>query len=182
MSRVLVVYGTTEGQARKIAEFVADGLTRRFDDVTLIDAANVPKDFHVEGYAAAFIAASVHMAKHNAAATHFAKKHAAALTSTPSALISVSLHAYGGEPEDLEEARQYADNFSAETGWLPKAVHYAAGALRFAHYDFFKRWIVRQVAKDQGVTPDPSGDVELTDWNALTVFVDTFLREHAPEC
>ena len=183
MSRMLVVYGTTEGQARKIARFIADALTRRAEDVVLIDAADVSKDFPEDlsaaGFSAAFVVASVHMQRHNAAATQFAKARARALTAMPGALVSVSLHAYGGEPEDLEEARAYVDDFCAETGWLPKAVHYAAGAVRFAEVDFFKRWIVRRVAADQGVKREPGGDAELTDWRALSGFVDEFLRDQA---
>jgi menaquinone-dependent protoporphyrinogen oxidase len=180
MAKILIVYATTEGQTRKIAEFVADHLTRRADQVTLLDATDARKDLDLSAFDAVFLAASVHMTRHHAAATDFAKAHAAALTELPAAFISVSLHAYGDDPEDEEEARQYVDIFCAETGWLPTAVHYAAGALRFTRYDFFKRWMARQVAKERGITPDPNGDLEFTDWRALTAFVDDFLRDNVP--
>lgn len=181
MKNFLVVYGTTEGQTRKIAEFIADHLVRRRDAATVVDASAAPKDLDLGSYDAAIVAASVHMTRHNAAAIHFVRAHAGALSKLPSAFVSVSLHAYSGEPEDEEEARGYVDAFCAETGWLPSCVHYAAGALRFTRYDFFKRWMAREVAKERGITPDPNGDLEFTDWRALTAFIDDFLRTHVPE-
>lgn len=39
--KVVVLYGTTEGQTRKIAEFAADKLRVMGDEVTLMDASTV---------------------------------------------------------------------------------------------------------------------------------------------
>ena len=39
MARILVLYGTTEGQTRKIAEVLATELRGRGADVDLVDAA-----------------------------------------------------------------------------------------------------------------------------------------------
>jgi menaquinone-dependent protoporphyrinogen oxidase len=76
--------------------------------------------------------------------------------------------------------RRYVEAFSAETGWTPQAVCYAAGALRFSQYDFFKTLAARRVAKERGVAPDAKGDYEFTDWVALTRFVDEFVTKHVP--
>ena len=40
MKSVLVVYGTTEGQTRKIAEFIAEALRKRGVKVELVDSAS----------------------------------------------------------------------------------------------------------------------------------------------
>ncbi len=181
MAKILVAYATVEGQTRKIAQFIADHLTRRRNEVRLVDLTAPPSDLDPSAYDAAVLAASVHAQRHHAAAFDFAKRHADALSRMPSALVSVSLHAMSSDPEDEEEARAYADVFCAETGWLPRAVCYAAGALRFAQYDFFKRFAARALAKERGITPDKSGDMEFTDWRALGTFVDDFLRAHVPE-
>jgi menaquinone-dependent protoporphyrinogen oxidase len=180
MAKILVAYATVEGQTRKVAQHVADHLSRRRNEVRLVDLAARPSDLDPTAFDAIFVAASVHMGRHNAAATHFAAQHADALSRCPSALISLSLHAASGDPEDEEETRAYADALCKEAGWSPKAICYAAGALRFTQYDFFRRFAARAIAKERGITPDEHGDMELTDWRALEAFVDDFLRAHVP--
>jgi menaquinone-dependent protoporphyrinogen oxidase len=180
MAKILVVYATVEGQTHKIARHVADVLTRRRHDVKLIDAADTGDDLDVAGFDAAVLTASVHFGRHHAAAAHLAAAHAEALNAIPSAFVSVSLHAMGGEPEDAEETAAYADAFAAQTGWRPRAVCHAAGAFRYSKYDFFKRIAARAVAKERGLSLKDDGDIELTDWPALDRFLDAFLKDHVP--
>jgi menaquinone-dependent protoporphyrinogen oxidase len=89
------------------------------------------------------------------------------------------LSAAAGEHGDEESVERCAQKFLYETGWAAREVHHAAGALRFTQYDFFKKWIMRQIAKSQGY--DASGeDVEFTDWRALDAFVESFVSASAP--
>ncbi|PWE18513.1 protoporphyrinogen oxidase [Marinicauda salina] len=178
MADILIVYATVEGQSRRIADLLGDHLVRCKHGRTLVDATDPPEDLDVSAHDAVILVASVHADRHHAAAVNFARKNVAALNRTPSALVSVSLHAASGEAEDEEEMRAYVDRFCAETGWLPRAVHYAAGALRFAQFDFFKRWMARRLTRELGMEFDPERDVELTDWRALEAFADDFLAEH----
>lgn len=180
MAKFLVLYATVEGQTRKIANFVADHLKKRRNAVTVVDAADAPLDLDPTQFDAVFVASPVHMDRHHGAVVHFVKKHVAALQSRPSAFISVSIHAISDEPEDREEMRQYVDNFCRDAAWIPHAVHYVAGALRFAEYDFFKRLAARRVAKQQGFSTRVKDDYEFTDWTALARFVDEFVAQHVP--
>lgn len=43
---VLIIYGTIEGQTRKIATFLADHVRQRGENVTLIDSTDLPKGFN----------------------------------------------------------------------------------------------------------------------------------------
>lgn len=174
--RMLILYGTVEGQTRKIAEFLSDGAVRRGRAATLIDAAHVPVDLELEDYGAVLVASSVHMARHHAGVIDFVKRHAEALNHKKSAFISVSLSAMSDEPEDEADARGYVERFIEETGWRPGRVHFAAGALRFAEYDFFKRWLIRSIAKDRGVDVGGRKEIEFTDWTQLEAFVEEFLH------
>jgi menaquinone-dependent protoporphyrinogen oxidase len=177
VANVLVAYATVEGQTRKIAQFLADGLARRRHDAKLRDLTAEGGDVDLAGFDAVILAASVHVGRHHVAAVQFAADHADALSRKPSAFVSVSIHAMSSDPDDEEEARAYVDAFCAETGWLPRAVSYAAGALRFTKYDFFKRMVARSLAKERGITPGKDGDMEFTDWPALRSFLDGFLRD-----
>jgi len=176
MSEVLIVFATVEGQSRRIAEMLGDHLVRRRHGRTLLDATR-PERTHADPaeFDAVFIVAPVHGEKHHAAITHFVRRHAETLTKNAAALISVSLHAASGEAEDQEEMRDYVDLFCSETGWLPREIHYAAGALRFSEFDFFKKWIARRLARSLEMEIKPGEDVEFTDWRALETFADTFM-------
>lgn len=50
----------------------------------------------------------------------------------------------------------------------------------FSQYDFFKRWIMRRIAREKGTPSDTSQDYEFTDWLALDGFVDDFLAGAGP--
>jgi len=182
MADVLIVYATVEGQSRRIAEMLGDHLVRRRHARTLLDATR-PERTHdtPAAFDAVFIVAPVHGEKHHAAITHFARRHAEVLTRRPAALISVSLHAASGEAEDIEEMRAYVDGFCSDTGWLPRETHYAAGALRFSEFDFFKKWIARRLAASLQMEIRPGEDVEFTDWRALESFADAFMATHVTQ-
>ncbi len=180
MSNVLVLYATVEGQSRKIAEHICDHTVRLCRSARVVDAAHLPASLNLADFDAVIIVASVHMGRHHQAAAHFVRSNAEALQRMPGALVSVSLHAVGLEASDVEEAREYVDLFAGDTGWIPHAVHYAAGALRFTRYDFFKRWMLRRIAAERGLDANKGEDIEFTDWHALDTFVTGFLNTHAP--
>lgn len=182
MAEVLIVYATVEGHSRKIAEHLCDHVVRLCRGARVVDAVRLPADLDLNRFAAAIVVAPVHMGRHHQAIAHFARENAAWLQGRPSALVSVSLHAVELEPGDLEECREYVDQFAAETGWIPQETHYAAGALKFTSYDFFKRWAMRRIVAEKGLSQERAkgGDIEFTDWRALEAFVEQFLNRNAP--
>jgi menaquinone-dependent protoporphyrinogen oxidase len=95
---VLIVYGTTEGQTRKIAEWTATRIRERGHQAKLLDSAALESDLDLETYDA-FIIAAVHQEYHQEAITNFVIAHREVLDAKPSAFISVSLSAVleGGE-------------------------------------------------------------------------------------
>jgi menaquinone-dependent protoporphyrinogen oxidase len=176
MADIVIVYGTTEGQTRKIARHAADHLTREKHHVLLVDAADAPADLAAKIAAAdgVVLASSVHMGRHNAAVARVIDRCRDALAGKPSAFISVSLSILSDDPAEHAEAEGYAAGFFDRAGWTPQAVHHAAGALRYAEYDWMRGWIIRRLAKERGMPVDKSHDYEFTDWKALEKFADDF--------
>lgn len=172
--KILVLYATTEGQTRKIADFVTTRLKSRGDVVAMIDATDVPADLQPQDYDAAILAGSLHVGAYQQPLVHFAKKHADALNDIPTAFLSVSLSAAGKDPEDLKGIAVCADLFQKETGWKPGEVDHVAGAFRFTEYDFFKRWMMKVIAWERGMKTAGVIELELTDWDALGRLVDAF--------
>ena len=176
---VLIVYGTTEGQTRKIASFMADRIRERSETVTLIDSIAVPKELDVEGFDAVIAAGSVHNGRHQAALFQFARDHREVLQAQLSAFISVSLSMASDDKEDRLDAAACADRFFEAAEWKPTVTHLVAGAIRYSQYDFFKSWILRMIASTKGASTDTSRDHEFTDWKDLEAFVDSFLVQVA---
>lgn len=180
--KVLVVYGTTEGQTRKIARFVADNLQRSGDKVTLLDATEAAWDLWLGEYDAAILAASIHAGQYQSAIVRFARRHYERLNQMPSMFISVSLSAADKDPEALKSIARCADDLAHISGWKAEVKH-VAGAFRFTEYDFFKRWVMKLAAWEKGVKASAKdGDLELTDWAQVNEIVNTYRQRALAHC
>ncbi len=181
MQPILVAYATTEGHTRKVAEFIAERLRIRGHRAELVDVATPAAQVASGTYQAAFVGGSVHQHKHQDALLHFAKSNQAWLAAMPVAVFSVSLAAAQDDMDSRIEARRLLDEFVVETGLRPWVVRNVAGALKYTQYDYFKRLVMRLIAKQRGGSTDTSQDHEYTDWDDLEAFVDEFLAEaHLP--
>ena len=172
---ILVVYGTTEGQTRKIARFVADRLRGKGEDVSLIDSTVIDESLEVGRFDAVIAAGSLHNGRHQASLFQFVCDHRSTLQSKPGAFISVSLSMASDDKEDHLDAAECASRFLDITDWKPTVTHLVAGALRYTQYDFFKGWMLRTIAGAKGASTDTSKDHEFTDWADLEAFTDAFL-------
>ncbi len=175
MARILLIYGTTEGQTRKIATRMAEHARGLGDAVDMIDASGLDNDIDLGAPDAIIIAASVHQSAYQSAVVHFIRKHWELLLGKPTAFVSVSLSAAGEDEEDKRDAQGYIDKLVGETGWQPDRSISVAGAFRYTEYDFFKRWILKMIARQKGAPVDTSRDWELTDWDAVDRFVEDFV-------
>ncbi|MGZ8364388.1 MAG: flavodoxin domain-containing protein [Caulobacteraceae bacterium] len=170
--KALVAYATTEGQTRKIAEFVAQRLRAKGAEVECVDLTSAQPD--PAAFDAVLLAGSLHIGKYQAALADHVHGHADALNGMQTAFLAVSLAAAGDDEDDVHGREACAARFLAETGWKPAAVHHVAGAFRFTQYDFFKRMMMKKIAREKGVNVDAKHDLELTDWDDLVRFVDGF--------
>ncbi len=174
MQRVLVLYGTTEGQTRKIAGFVADRLRASDREVSLIDAAAVPEGLDPAAFDVVIVAASVHVGSYQSAVVHFVRTHVAAIAAKPNAFLSVSLAAMAPDGSDRQGLEDCVAKFCHATGWTPQRVEHVAGAFLYTQHDFFKRLAMKYIARSKGGPTDTSRDFEYTDWDALGRFADAF--------
>jgi len=170
--KFLIVYGTTEGQTRKIAHFMEVILQSAGHTVTTADAADEPPD--PKDYDAILIGASVHIHKYQSAVAHYITHHAPSLNKKPGAFFSVCLAVASDIEEEHLEAEKTTRDFMEQTGWRPYMSTQIAGALKYTQYDFFKRLIMKMISKREGRTTDTSRDYEYTDWNAVKKFVLEF--------
>jgi menaquinone-dependent protoporphyrinogen oxidase len=176
MKSILVVYGTTEGQTRKIAEFIAEHLKERGVEVDLVDSATASAALAQPFYAAVIVCGSLHQHKFQGALVHFLRENKVWLDGVPTAFVSVSLAAAMKDEHGRDELREVVAAFYGETGWTPAITRHVAGALRYSQYDYFKRLIMKLIAKHEGGDTDTSRDHEYTDWDDLKHFVEEFVN------
>ncbi len=175
--KLLIVYGTTEGQTRKIAEFLKSEAEKAGNEVTLCDASI--EQVSPDAYQAVIICASMHTERYQTSVAHYIKANNATLNDQPTAFVSVSLSAISDtyDPETFQEMKDATLDFLDETGWKPTVIEYAAGAIRFAQYDFFKKIALRQLTKRIGGSTDPKISHEYTDWEKLKKSLGEFLEK-----
>ena len=172
--RLLIVYGTTEGQTRKIAKRVAADVSDRGHSVDLHDAGEPNARMDLNAFQAFVVAGSVHQEQHQKAVKNFATAHRERLNDSPSAFISVSLSA--ALEETRSEAQTYVDRFVSLTGWQPRMTLLLGGAVRFTEYDYFQEQVLKFIVMKRGLASEVGADREFTDWNALDGFVHDFLE------
>ena len=119
--KLLLIYGTTEGQTRKIARFVASHLARqghRAHVVNAIDAtaADDPREFD-----AVIVAASLHSGHYQSPVVHFVTTYLAAIAERPNAFLSVSLAAMSDDEDDAQGLERCVSDFTQRPGGTPDA-------------------------------------------------------------
>ncbi len=172
--KILIIYGTTEGQTQIITERVAAQLREGGHDAELYNAARRPGDLVISAYDKIIIAGSVHQQRHQRSLEIFVLSNLAQLKTMSTMFLSVSLSAAfeDGRPD----AQRYVDEFFAYTGWQATQTLLIAGALRYDQYDFFMEQIVNHVVLKDREVKGPMGDHEFTDWNALSQSIKAFLQ------
>jgi menaquinone-dependent protoporphyrinogen oxidase len=177
MARIAVIYDSTEGQTAKISRRIAETATEQGYDPDVIDVRNPPPGFGLEGYSAVILGASVHVGKHSRQVTAFVRANRSQLERMPSAFFSVSLSAAGRTDRQQRNARDLLDAFLRETAWRPQATATFAGALLYREYGFFKRLLLKWIAKREGGDTDTSKNYEYTDWNRVAEFTREFFGQ-----
>jgi menaquinone-dependent protoporphyrinogen oxidase len=180
MASLLIVYGTTEGHTRKLAGRVATVAFEHHHSATVVDSAANTRLSDARRYDAVVVAGSLHGGRHQPSLVRWVRANRTALDSLPTAFFSVSLSAAGKKERERRGARECADRFVAETGWIPGMVRLVAGKLAYSKYPFLVRQAMRFIAWRAGGDTDTSRDYEYTDWAALRADVEEFLLRAVP--
>jgi menaquinone-dependent protoporphyrinogen oxidase len=174
MSRILVLFGTTDGQTAKIAGAIGATLRHHGMAVDVIEASTAR--VNPEDYVGVVVAASVHAGGYQRAVRRWVRTYAATLDGRPTAFVSVCLGVLQPDPEVQRQVAETANHFVVEAGWHPTVVKHVAGALPYTRYNLFKRWIMKRIVATAGGDTDTTRDYEYTDWVDLRSFAQQFAR------
>ena len=172
MARILVIYGSTDGQTAKIAAALGRDLRTHGQEAFVIEACDSAPG--PSGYDGVIVAASVHAGGYQRCVRRWARRHAGDLSHTPNAFVSVCLGVLQHDPAVDRELEAIRDRFVAETGWQPMTTKVVAGALPYTQYNWVKRLVLKRIVQKAGGDTDTSRDYEYTDWEDLRAFAGAF--------
>ena len=172
MTRVLVLYGTTDGHTRKVAQRLADTIRTYNIDV---DVANADVDEVVpHGYAGVIVAASLHAGGYQPAVLRWTTRHADTLATKTTAFVTVCLGILQHEPAVQRELDRLRSAFLQTAGWQPTVTKNVAGALLYRNYNWLKRLAMVRIVRKAGGDTDTSRNYEYTDWKDVEAFAAEF--------
>lgn len=176
-TRILILFGTSEGQTAKIADAMAATMRVAGADVDVVRAARGGFDPRPEDYAGVIVAASVHVGGYQKGVRRWVQAHAGALGGRPNAFVSVCLGVLQKTPAVDRELGAILDRFFTVTGWRPAGTKIVAGALPYSKYGWFKRRMMRNIVARAHGDVDMSRDYEYTDWADVAAFARRFAAE-----
>jgi menaquinone-dependent protoporphyrinogen oxidase len=191
MCEVPVFYATTEGQTRRIADRLAERLRAHgLDSRAIAIASDEASAIDWRCVRGAVVGASLHMRRYQTAALAFARRYNRELSTVPSIFVSVSLAAASKNADEVDAARQLAENFALATGWRPLRISSLAGRLAYTRYPWVVRLIMRRIARKEGASTDTSRDHEYTNWTTVEHLADLLASQihraksvaDVPEC
>jgi menaquinone-dependent protoporphyrinogen oxidase len=174
MARILILYGTTEGQTKKIADVIGARVTSQGMAADVIEAGTGdPQPEHYDGI---IVAASLHGGQYQKPVRQWLARHAGRFGNKATAFVSVSLGCLQNDPKVAADIAATIERLTTAVGWRPGMVKRVAGALLYTQYNFFIRWFMKRIAAKAGGDTDTSRDYEYTDWNDVRDFADQFVR------
>lgn len=174
MTHILIVYATTDGHTRKVAQVLAEDLRAKRCSVDVVDAAGSLWRLSPESYDGVIVAASVHIGDYQRTVARWVRAHAPMLNTMPTAFLSVCLAVLEKDPAPHEEIARIMNRFVARCGWRPTVTKLVAGAVLYTRYGWLKRQMMKRIVAKAGGGTDTTRDFEYTDWNDLRDFAQEF--------
>jgi menaquinone-dependent protoporphyrinogen oxidase len=176
MLKLLIVYGSTEGQTRRIANFIAGCGRESLHHVRELDSTMIQSNLRLMDYDAVIVGASVHDGRHQSSVEDFVRGSLDDLNGMPSAFFSVSLAAALPDPVHQREARRYISEFLAATGWSPTTTRPVAGALAFTRHDYLRRLSTTLIGAQTTLLAHRAEEGQYTDWEGVRAFTSEFVE------
>jgi menaquinone-dependent protoporphyrinogen oxidase len=168
MSRILVVYSTTDGHTRHICERLQQVMAGQGDAVTVVALAQAD-GLDLAGFDKIVIGASIRYGKHQPQVASFIARHQALLESRPNAFFSVNIVARKPE-KNQPDTNPYLVKFLRQISWKPKLLAVFAGRLDYPSYGAFDRFMIRLIMRLTHGPTDPKAVIEFTDWQQVDAF------------
>ena len=168
MSRLLILYSTTDGHTVRICERLRAVVEALGTSVTVKPVAEGTAD-DLARCDVVVIGASIRYGKHKPEVGAFIARHQAALEAKPNAFFSVNVVAR--KPgKDRPEANPYLLKFLRGIAWKPQRLAVFAGKIDYPSYGTLDRTMIRFIMWMTKGPTDPTAVVEFTNWGQVETF------------
>ena len=166
--KTLILYFTTDGQTKKIADHLAAQIQHNVEVISLQDQA-VNFAEKLANADQIVIGASIRYGHFNPLVYQFVAEHQVVLNQKKSAFYGVNLTARKPNRKTAE-SNTYVRKFLAKIAWKPTHVEVIAGALFYPRYNWFDRVMIQFIMKLTKGETDASREYEFTDWEQVERF------------
>jgi menaquinone-dependent protoporphyrinogen oxidase len=168
MSRILIIYSTTDGHTLKICERLQQVAQDLGHEVMLMPVQDAGMHDLAE-YDKIVIGASIRYGKHNRQVYELVRRHQQALDARPNAFFSVNVVARKPEKRS-PDTNPYLKKFLRQIAWKPQNLAVFAGKIEYRRYGLFDRWMIRLIMWITHGPTDPDSNIEFTDWHDVERF------------
>jgi menaquinone-dependent protoporphyrinogen oxidase len=168
MSRILIVYSTTDGHTREICNRLRRVIEQQTHQVTLVPVAEVA-DADLGSCDKIVVGASIRYGRHSPLVVDFIERNAQVLNRKASAFFSVSVVARK-PAKNQPHTNPYVRKLLRKIAWRPREVGVFAGKIDYPRYSFLDRAVIRGIMWLTGGPTDPKTVVEFTDWRQVDAF------------
>ena len=168
MSKILILYSTTDGHTRKICLRLQEVIEKQHNQVTLISVDN-GNTIDLNSFDKIIIGASIRYGKHSPKIREFIKENLQILDSKPNAFFSVNVVARKPE-KSKPETNPYLQKFLKQVSWKPKILAVFAGKIEYQKYRIGDRIMIRLIMWMTKGPTDPKTNIEFTNWSQVETF------------
>ena len=168
MSKILVLYSTTDGHTRTICERLQQVMAQQGNAVTVVPLAQAD-ELDLESFDKIVIGASIRYGKHQPMVKQFIDRRQALLERKANAFFTVNIVARKPE-KNRPDTNPYLIKFLCTLSWQPQLLGVFAGKLDYPRYRFMDRFMIRLIMFMTNGPTDPKAVIEFTDWQQVEAF------------
>lgn len=174
MSRICIVYSTTDGHTLEICQRIQQSLERAGHQVELM-AIEQASGIDWTRCDKIVIGARIRYGKHHPDVRAFIERHLDQLQARPSAFFSVNVVAR--KPgKDTVAGNPYLQKFLKSILWKPTELAVFAGKIDYQKYAYLDRQVIRFIMWLTKGPTQPDACVDFTNWQAVEVFAARISR------
>ncbi|WP_394756309.1 menaquinone-dependent protoporphyrinogen IX dehydrogenase [Rhodoferax sp.] len=168
MSKILVVYSTTDGHTRHICERLQQVMVQQGHAAIVVPLAQADA-LDLDSFDKIVIGASIRYGKHQPMVKQFIERHQALLERKANAFFSVNIVARKPE-KNRPDTNPYLIKFLRTLSWQPQLLGVFAGKLDYPRYRLVDRFMIRLIMLMTNGPTDPKSVIEFTDWQQVEAF------------
>lgn len=168
MSKIIIVYSTTDGHTREICSRLLRIIEKANNEVILISIED-ENNIDLNEFDKIIIGASIRYGRHSKKVYDFINKNLQILDKKSNAFFSVNVVARKPN-KNQPETNPYLKKFLSQISWKPRELAVFAGKIDYQKYSMFDRYMIRMIMWLTKGPTHPKTNIEFTDWDQVNKF------------